>query len=230
MKLIVGLGNPGAEYARTRHNAGFMAVDRLADAHAAGQIPRSKFRSMVLDASIDGEKCVLMKPTTYMNLSGHAVAEAARFYKLDPSADLLVLVDEVALEVGAIRVRAEGGAGGHNGLASIQQMLGMTEYPRLRIGVGPRPALVSLHDFVLGRFTELEELPLKNALARAVEAVRVFVARGVEAAMNEFNGRPQEAASPWAKSEDPGPPGATGHDRGFAEHEPPPGHGKGTDQ
>ena len=200
MKLIVGLGNPGAEYARTRHNAGFMAIDRLAESHAAGQIPKSKFHAMVVDAAIAGEKCVLMKPTTYMNRSGQAVAEAVRFYKVSPVEDLLVLVDETALDVGVIRLRAEGSAGGHNGLANIQQHLGSEVYPRLRIGIGPRPTMVSLHDFVLGRFTELEAIPLRNAIERAADATRAFIAEGIGPAMNAFNTK-QAAGSEWAPGE-----------------------------
>ena len=190
MKLIVGLGNPGTEYAKTRHNAGFMAIDRLADDHAAGQIPKSKFHAMVVDATIGGEKCVLMKPTTFMNRSGQAIAEAIRFYKVSPADDLLVLVDEVALDVGSIRLRGEGSPGGHNGLTNIQQHLGSPVYPRLRIGVGPRPSMISLHDFVLGRFSELEDIPLRTSLARAAEAVRAFVAEGIGPAMNMFNTKP----------------------------------------
>jgi len=124
MKLIVGLGNPTAQYEKTRHNAGFMAVDTLASRHAVGEIPKSRFQSACLEARIAGEKCLLMKPTTYMNNSGRAVGEAVRFYKVEPASDLIVVVDEVAFPIGHIRVRAKGGAAGHNGLKSIDGLLG----------------------------------------------------------------------------------------------------------
>lgn len=189
MKLIVGLGNPGPEYAATRHNAGFMAVDRLAERHGSGQVPRSKFHAMILEAPIRGEKCLLMKPTTYMNRSGQAVAEAVSFYKLEPASDVLILVDEAALTTGTIRVRAAGGAGGHNGLKDIEQKLGGQQYPRLRIGVGPKPAQMILHDFVLGRFRDEETPAIKSAIEKAADAVEMFAAEGVVAAMNRHNSK-----------------------------------------
>lgn len=196
MKLIVGLGNPGLEYAKTRHNAGFMAADRLAERHARGQIAKSKFHASILDATIADEKCLLMKPTTYMNRSGQAIAEAVRFYKLTPASDLLVLVDDAAIDVGTVRVRASGGAGGQNGLADIQQKLGTADYPRLRIGIGPRPSFMTLHDFVLGRFSEDDAGPLDTALTKAADAAELFVAQGVDTAMNRFNTRPPKPPKP----------------------------------
>jgi PTH1 family peptidyl-tRNA hydrolase len=189
MKLIAGLGNPGPDYVRTRHNAGFMALDVLGARFAAGQTGRGKFHAIVLEVAIGPERCVLMKPTTYMNLSGTAVAEAARFYRLDVSRDVLVVVDEAALDVGTIRLRPEGGAGGHNGLRDIEQKLGTRAYPRLRIGVGPRPAPMTLHDFVLGRFTPEEMPTLEASVTRAADAAAVFAAEGIDAAMNRFNPR-----------------------------------------
>ncbi len=187
MKLIVGLGNPGPEYAKTRHNAGFMVVDRLAERHGVGQTPKSKFHAMILEASIKGTRCVLMKPTTYMNRSGSAIAEAVRFYKLVPAEDILVIVDEASLNTGTIRLRPEGGANGHNGLKDIQQKLGGQQYPRLRVGVGPRPAIIVLHDFVLGRFRDEEQPALASAITRAADAVETFAAEGIDAAMNQHN-------------------------------------------
>ncbi len=210
MKLIVGLGNPGPEYTRTRHNAGFMVVDRLAERHAMGQTPRSKFHAMILEANIKGEKCVLMKPTTYMNRSGMALAEAARFYKLAPAQDVLVIVDEAALSTGTIRVRAEGGANGHNGLKDIQQKLGGQQYPRLRVGVGPKPSVMVLHDFVLGRFREEEQPALASAIEKAADAVETFAAEGIDAAMNTHNVRekPPEGFDAWAPRDDENPGGS----------------------
>jgi len=190
MKLLIGLGNPGLEYASTRHNAGFMAIDALAHRHAPGGIARSKFQGACLDADIGGEKCLLIKPNTYMNRSGQCVAEAVRFYKLTPSEDVLVFVDEAALDVGEIRVRGEGGAGGHNGLADIAQKLGTQAYPRLRIGVGPRPKQIILHDFVLGKFLPEERDLLPGVMEKAADAAECFVGKGLETTMNRFNVRP----------------------------------------
>ncbi|MEL6798190.1 MAG: aminoacyl-tRNA hydrolase, partial [Planctomycetota bacterium] len=211
--LIVGLGNPGPEYTKTRHNAGFMVVDRLAELHGMGQTPKSKFHAMILEANIKGTKCVLMKPTTYMNRSGMAVAEAVRFYKLAPAKDVLVIVDEAALNTGTIRVRPEGGANGHNGLKDIQQKLGGQQYPRLRVGVGPKPAVMVLHDFVLGRFRDEEQPALASAINKAADAVETFAAEGIDAAMNQHNMRDKPEASPgttesfdaWAPRPDANP-------------------------
>lgn len=189
MKLLVGLGNPGAEYARTRHNAGFMAMDLLAQRHAPGQMPRSKFSALLLEAVVGGQRCLLMKPVTYMNRSGQAVAEACRFYKIDPVRDALVLVDDVALPCGTIRLKASGGAGGHNGLTDIARKLGSENYPRLRIGIDEKPPVMRLEDYVLGRFTEEQMDRLAPAIKLAADAAEKFAAEGIDAAMNEFNSR-----------------------------------------
>ncbi|MBS0192127.1 MAG: aminoacyl-tRNA hydrolase [Phycisphaerales bacterium] len=193
MKLIVGLGNPGSEYARTRHNAGFMAVDRLAESHARGVTAKSRFSSLTVEADIGSERCVFMKPVTYMNISGRAVGEAVRFFKLQPEKDLLVLVDDFYLPVGAVRIREAGGTGGHNGLSSIDQALGNGLYPRVRIGVGERPSggkppQWDQADYVLSQFGEEEWSELQPALEKAAKAAEVYVRRGLPAAMNEFNG------------------------------------------
>lgn len=200
MKLIVGLGNPGPEYDRTRHNAGFLAVDRLASRHARGTMPRARFQSVTLEASLPGasgpEKVMLMKPTTYMNLSGGPVAEALRFFKLDPVQDLFVIVDDIALPCGAIRVRAEGSAGGHNGLSDIERKLGTNAYPRCRVGVDS-PGVVPQADYVLSRFSAEQWALVDPALDRAADAAEAFVARGVQAAMNRFNVKsPESPAGP----------------------------------
>lgn len=204
MKVIVGLGNPGLQYERTRHNAGFLAVDRLAHKHASASIAKARFSAACLDAEIAGEKCLLMKPTTYMNLSGRAVAEAIRFYKLQPSTDLLVLVDDVALPVGAIRLRADGSAGGHNGLADIERALGTSVYPRCRIGIGAKPAQMIQADWVLSRFTPDEQPDLDRSILQAADASVHFVEKGIAAAMNRFNTRLPEA-KPTKPSEPRGP-------------------------
>ncbi|MFB3431764.1 MAG: aminoacyl-tRNA hydrolase [Phycisphaerales bacterium] len=207
MKLIVGLGNPGAQYERTRHNAGFMAVDRLRDVCAPSEIWKSKFQSLMVEGRLaenaDGsgaaEKVVLLKPVTFMNLSGRAVTDAVRFYKLDPEADILVLVDDVALSCGQIRIRAKGGTGGHNGLASIQQMLSTSAYARLRIGIDP-PGIIPQVDYVLGRFTDEQMGQIEKAMKTCVDAARTWVHQGAIAAMNAFNA-PDEQKKPKPKPE-----------------------------
>lgn len=187
MKLIVGLGNPGAQYERTRHNAGFMAVDLLAQRHAAGQIPKSRFHAVTLDAIIGIEKVLLMKPTKYMNLSGQSVGEAIRFYKLDPKEDLIVLVDDIALPVGFIRVRKTGSAGGHNGLSNIDQLLGGADYPRIRIGVGNVPKFMNQADWVLSKFMKEEHDDVDRSIKAAADATQCMLDEGISKAMNAFN-------------------------------------------
>lgn len=196
MKLIVGLGNPGAEYARTRHNAGFLALDRVAARFATDPVVRSRFHAAALDASIQDEKCLLLKPMTYMNRSGLAVSEALTFFKLAP-ADLLVLVDDVAIPCGEIRIRPSGSPGGHNGLDDIQRCLGTDAYTRLRIGIDA-PAPAPLREYVLGRFTDEQVRRIEPALARCVEAVQCWVGEGVNSAMNRFNkrNRPDDDSDP----------------------------------
>ncbi len=184
MKLIVGLGNPGTKYANTRHNAGFMAVDRLATRHGLSGA-RIKFHAGVLEGTVAGDKCVLMQPTTYMNRSGQAVTEAMRFFKLEP-ADLMVLVDDVALPIGRVRLRPSGSAGGHNGLADIEQRLSTRDYPRLRIGIDP-PGRIPQVDYVLGRFTTEQHDRLDPALDRACDAVECWIRDGLDKAMSLYN-------------------------------------------
>lgn len=193
MKLIVGLGNPGAQYERTRHNAGYLAVDELARRHAAGAMPKARFNAVTIDASIAGEKVVLAKPTTFMNLSGRSVGEAVRFFKLDPAQDLLVLVDEIALPVGHLRLRESGSPGGHNGLSDIDRALGGVAYPRLRIGVGAMPPGWVKADWVLSRFAEDELGAVRSGTKEAADAAECVVREGLATAMNRFNKKvPQE--------------------------------------
>ncbi len=187
MKLIVGLGNPGAQYERTRHNAGFLAVDALANKHACGSIPKSQFHSATLDTRIAGEKVLLVKPTTFMNRSGQSVGEAIRFFKLDPCEDLIVLVDDIALPVGHIRVRQRGGSGGHNGLSDIDRVLGGADYTRVRIGIGEVPRLMNQADWVLSRFMAEEKGEVEQGTLEAVCAVELILQEGVTIAMNRLN-------------------------------------------
>jgi len=186
MRLIVGLGNSGPEYDHTRHNVGFVAIDRLARRYAPGAIARSKFQGATIDASIGDEKVLLLKPLTYMNRSGQSVAEAIGFFKLDPAADVLVIVDDVALPCGAIRLRAEGSAGGHNGLADIQEKLGGSAYARLRIGIDA-PGQIPQKEYVLGRFRDDQKPAMEAALEDAVAAAACWCTKGIAEAMNRFN-------------------------------------------
>lgn len=187
MKLIVGLGNPGAQYERTRHNAGFLAVDELARRHAAGMIPKARFNAVTLDASIGGEKVLLMKPTTFMNLSGKSVGEAVRFFKLEPTEDLLVIVDELALPVGHVRVREMGSANGHNGLSDIDRVLGGSPYPRIRVGIGEKPPGWVKADWVLSRYTDEEAGEMTSGTKAAADAAECVIDEGLKPAMNRFN-------------------------------------------
>lgn len=188
MKLIVGLGNPGPEYEGTRHNVGFAVLDRLARRHAPGAIARARFQGATIDTSIGEEKILLLKPLTYMNRSGPSVAEAVGFYKLQPRQDVLVIVDDVALPCGSIRIRGDGSAGGHNGLADVEQKLGTSDYPRMRIGIDP-PGQIPQKDYVLGRFRSDQQTLVEHSLEDAVEAAVCWTQRGLNEAMNRFNRR-----------------------------------------
>ncbi|MBX3354049.1 MAG: aminoacyl-tRNA hydrolase [Phycisphaeraceae bacterium] len=194
MKLIVGLGNPGREYEQTRHNAGWLALDRLITRHAPATTMKARFQAMTWDAQVSGEKALLMKPTTYMNLSGQSVAEAVRFFKMDPWSDVFVLTDDVAIPCGTIRIRASGSAGGHNGLADIERRLGGNAYARCRIGIDPAPAFIAQHDWVLGRFTPEQLATLAPALEQAADSAELWAREGPVAAMNRFNGKAGEKA------------------------------------
>ena len=190
MKLITGLGNPGAQYDRTRHNIGFMVVDALADrlGWAAGEdfnrLARSKFEGLLLDGPFAGDKLTLLKPITFMNLSGRSVQAAMAFYKLEP-ADVLIVLDDLALPTGRLRLRKDGSDGGHNGLKDITRALNTQAYPRLRIGIDPPPPRVAGRDYVLGRFTPDQLASLD--LPRAADACLAWATDGIYRAMNQFN-------------------------------------------
>lgn len=189
--LIVGLGNPGDNYARTRHNVGFRAVDRLAE-RLGVRLDRAKFRGLYGQALWQGQKLILLKPQTFMNASGLSVMDAARFYKLPPER-VLVLSDDISLEVGHLRVRASGSAGGHNGIKSIIGALNSDSFPRVKIGVGAKPCPeYELADWVLSNFTASEEKRLVPALDDAGLAALEVLQNGVPEAANRFNGRKPE--------------------------------------
>ncbi|MCS7054773.1 MAG: aminoacyl-tRNA hydrolase [Thermoflexales bacterium] len=184
-RIIVGLGNPGKQYAHNRHNAGFMAVDRLADRHGL-KFTRMMHKGIVALGEIEGCKVALVKPQTFMNLSGESVVPIVRFYKSEPS-DLLVTYDELDLPLGQLRMRPKGGSGGHNGMKSIIARLGSEDFPRLRIGVGRPPGRRDPKDFLLDDFTPDEMAALDPTLDRAVEGIRRWLTDGIDNAMNFVN-------------------------------------------
>jgi len=189
MKLIVGLGNPGAKYAGTRHNVGFDAVDLLAKRHGADWAAAPKgAEALVANWRMGG--AIVVKPLTFMNLSGGAIVPLLQFYKIEIG-DLLVIVDEVQLETGRLRIRPSGSAGGHNGLKSIIGSLGTDQFPRLRIGVGRGDSRRDLADHVLARFEADEQDVIAEAIAKAADAAEVFVTEGPDVAMNRFNRKPE---------------------------------------
>ncbi len=184
--LIVFLGNPGREYENTRHNAGFLAADAM-EKRLDLKINKLRFRSLTALTRVGGEGVLLMKPQTYMNLSGQAVGEAARFYKIPPER-VIVLSDETALPLGRIRVRRSGSAGGHNGLKDVIAALGTEEFPRIRLGVGAKPHEdYDMRDWVLSRFTGKDAETISAAADRAAEAALCLIEKGPEEAMNRFN-------------------------------------------
>lgn len=186
--MVVGLGNPGTNYDRTRHNVGFRTVDLLAK-QLVVKIDKAKCKSLLTTASVNGEKVLLVKPQTFMNKSGEAVLWASQFYKVEP-AHIIVLSDDISLPVGKIRVRAEGSAGGHNGLKSIIADLGSQAFPRVRIGVGEKPHPdYDLADWVLSRFSAQEEQALAPAIENAANAVLELMQNGVQSAASGFNGK-----------------------------------------
>jgi PTH1 family peptidyl-tRNA hydrolase len=185
MKLIAGLGNPGAKYSSTRHNIGFHVVDMLAARHG---LEWDSAPAEALLAKWRAKDALLVKPLTYMNLSGHAVGQLLRYFKID-AADLLVIVDEAQLELGRLRARTEGSAGGHNGLKSLIEQLGTDQFPRLRIGVGRGDTRRDLADHVLARFEDDEREVVAETVARAADAVETFVTEGIAPMMNRFNRR-----------------------------------------
>ena len=184
--LVVGLGNPGAKYESTRHNMGFLVVDKLAQNEKL-KFNKLRFKAWTATWEVGGEKVLLMKPQTYMNLSGEAVGQAARFYKI-PADHVLVISDDIALPAGKLRIRAGGSAGGHNGLKNIIQHLGTDRFPRIKVGVGsPQQAEHDIADWVTGKPMGEDQKVIIGALDKAVAAIPVLIEQGVDRAMNRFN-------------------------------------------
>jgi peptidyl-tRNA hydrolase, PTH1 family len=198
MKLVIGLGNPGPDYVGTRHNIGFDVIDAFAArigwigaADQFNRMAREKFFGLALDGNVSlvsggNEKVLLLKPLTFMNLSGKAVQAAMSFYQLAPP-DIVVVLDDLALPCGRLRLRGAGSSGGHNGLKDIERALGTSEYPRLRIGIDPAPAPVRGKDYVLGRFTAEQRVKLDPVINRACGAILTWIDKGIEPAMTQFN-------------------------------------------
>ncbi len=187
MYLVAGLGNPGKQYEMTRHNIGFEAIDYIADQYGV-KVKKLKFKGLYAEVNIGGEKVILLKPQTYMNLSGESIREFAAFYKI-PTENIIVISDDIYLDSGKVRIRKSGSAGGHNGLKSIIYQLCSDQFPRIRLGVNtPNRKEADLADFVLARFSK-EEIPLlEDAIIRAKKAVEEIVSNNIESAMNKYNG------------------------------------------
>ncbi|MCD7832404.1 MAG: aminoacyl-tRNA hydrolase [Lachnospiraceae bacterium] len=186
MYIIAGLGNPGRKYAHTRHNAGYEAIDRLADKYGI-RIETEKFRALTGTGVINGQKVLLLKPLTYMNASGESIRAACDFYKLNPEEAFIVLYDDISLPPGQLRVRAKGSAGGHNGIKNIIQQLGTQVFARVKIGVGEKPQEYDLVDYVLGHFPEEEWETMSEAFSRAGDAAAMLLSEDVQTVMNAYN-------------------------------------------
>lgn len=186
MYIIVGLGNFGKQYDNTRHNVGFAAIDKLAEQENIDVLEK-KHKAVIGKGIVAGEKCILAKPTTFMNLSGECVRALLDYYKADETTELIVISDDVSLAVGQLRIRKKGSAGGHNGLKNIIAHLGHDRFIRIRMGVGEKPKGWDLADYVLGRFSGPEKETMDEAAERAADAIRMIISRDADAAMNEFN-------------------------------------------
>ena len=186
MYLIAGLGNPGKQYEATRHNMGFDTIDCLVEKH---NIPQGgvKFNAMYGKSIIGGEKAILMKPLSYMNLSGGPIQEMSGYFKIDPETELIVIYDDIDLEPGQLRIRKKGSAGGHNGIKDIIRRLGTEKFIRIRVGVGAKPKDWDLADFVLGHFSDSDRKLVDEGINDAAEAVEMILSEGVDAAMNKYN-------------------------------------------
>lgn len=186
MYIIVGLGNPKREYDNTRHNIGFETIDAIAQKAGISVVER-KHKALIGKGYVEGQKVILAKPQTFMNLSGESVRELVDYYKIDEKEELLIISDDISLEVGQIRIRAKGSAGGHNGLKNIIQHLGHDEFARMKMGVGEKPRHMDLADYVLGHFSKEEKEKMARAKDNAVKAAGCIVSGDLQTAMNLYN-------------------------------------------
>ena len=191
MFIIAGLGNPTKEYEGTRHNVGFDVIDRLSEKYNIA-VDTKKHRAFIGKGMIAGQKVILAKPQTYMNLSGESIRSLLDYYKVDEEHELLVIYDDVSLGVGQLRIRAKGSAGGHNGIKNIIAHLGGQVFPRIKIGVGAKPPKYDLADYVLGHFSKAEKILMDEGYDNAVRAVEMIVSGDIEGAMNEYNRKKKE--------------------------------------
>lgn len=185
MKIIVGLGNPGKQYEGTRHNIGFSVIYSISDEYNI-RIDSKKHKALIGKGVIEGEKVILAMPLTYMNLSGESVREIMDYYKCSPE-DIIVIYDDISLDVGKLRIRSKGSAGGHNGIKNIISHLETDVFDRIKVGVGEKPKGMDLADYVLGRFSKDEQTSIKDSVERARDAVSVILAEGINSAMNKYN-------------------------------------------
>ena len=188
MYIIAGLGNPGKQYEHTRHNVGFDTLDKLAEKYHIS-IDNQKHKAVCGSGYIEGQKVILVKPQTYMNLSGESLREIIDFYKLDPAEELIVIYDDISLDPGQLRIRLKGSAGGHNGMKNIIAHLGTQEFPRIKVGVGAKPPQMDLADYVLSRFGAEEQKVMDEAFGEAAEAAVMMMTTGAERAMNHYNAK-----------------------------------------
>lgn len=187
MYMIIGLGNPTKEYDKTRHNVGFSVIDELAE-RIGSDVTEKKHKALCGKGMLNGQKVVLAKPQTFMNLSGESVRAMVDFYKVTPQ-EIIVIYDDVSLEPGQLRIRVKGSSGGHNGIKNIIAHLGTQEFPRIRVGIGEKPKHMDLADYVLSRFSKGEQELMSDAFKEAADAVEMMVAEGADPAMNHFNAK-----------------------------------------
>ena len=191
MYIIAGLGNPDKQYEGTRHNVGFEVIDAIAGQYNIS-VDTRKHRAFIGKGIIGGQKVILAKPMTYMNLSGESIISLVDYYKVDIEQELIIIYDDVSLGVGQLRIRAKGSAGGHNGIKSIIAHLGSQVFPRIKVGVGEKPPRYDLADYVLGHFTKAEHELMEEGYSQAVHAVEMITAGAIQAAMNEYNRKKKE--------------------------------------
>ena len=191
MFIIAGLGNPTKEYEGTRHNVGFDVIDRLSDRYNI-DVDTKKHLALIGKGVIAGQKVILAKPQTYMNLSGESIRSIVDYYKVDPETELLVIYDDISLDVGKLRIRAKGSAGGHNGIKNIIAHLGSQVFPRIKVGVGEKPPKYDLADYVLGHFSKEEQVLMDEGYDHAVNAVEMILSGDINGAMNEYNRKKKE--------------------------------------
>lgn len=185
MYLIVGLGNPGKKYTFTRHNAGFLSIDYMSQKHNI-DVKKIKHKAVIGEGIIAGERVILAKPQTYMNLSGESISEIVSWYKI-PNENIIIIYDDISMPTGSIRIREKGSAGGHNGMKSIIQHLSTDVFPRLKIGINAKPDEYDLADYVLGKFTPEEQKILFDTFEKINEAVKEFISKDIKSAMNKYN-------------------------------------------